>query len=99
MEGMEENLRQSMAKKPNDTGGESDNAEASPTAAPAASDEESPSAPFIPVPPEPAPAAEEESSELNENQAKAAEIMLAEAVKASIESAEPQNASDSDGLD
>jgi hypothetical protein len=100
MEGMEENLRQSMAKKPNDTGGQSGNAEepTAPAAAPAASDEESPSAPFIPVPPPP-PAAADELSDQDENQAKVAEMMLAEAVKASIENAEPQNASDSDGLD
>lgn len=99
MEGMEENLRQSMAKKPNGAGGESGDAEASaaPAADPVAPDEESPSAPFIPVPPP--PAAEEETKEVNVNQAKVAEIMLAEAVKASIENAEPQNASDSDGLD
>ena len=91
---MEENLRQSMStKKPGDAaGGENATpAEAGTTNA----DEEAPPAPFIPVPPSPPPA--EETKE-EEQTAKVAEMMLAEAVKASEEQdVEPQ--SDSDGLD
>lgn len=93
MEGMEENLRQSMStKKPADAGGDGAGpAEAGPTK----TDEEAPPAPFIPVPP-PAPLGEETKEE--EQKTKVAEMMLAEAVKVSKEQdVEPQ--SDSDGLD
>ena len=90
---MEENFRQSMStKKPGDAGGDA----ATPAEAePAKTDEDAPSAPFVPVPPPPTPA--EETKE-EEQKTKVAEMMLAEAVKASKEQdVEPQ--SDSDGLD
>lgn len=95
MEGMEENLRQSMStKKPGDAGGGED-ASSPAEAGPMRTDEEASPAPFIPVPPSPPPA--EETKE-EEQKTKVAEKMLAEAVKASKEQdVEPQ--SDSDGLD
>jgi len=97
MEGMEENLRQSMSmNKPGGTGGDSGDDGETPVQAPPAetNNEEAQPAPFIPVPP---PAPSPEVKEEEDKTTIVAEKMLAEAVKASKQDPEPQ--SDSDGLD